>query len=159
MNKEISSRLAERREHRRAIRISSIARYLQDKLSQFPNNPLERESFLEGLRHDAQKLYAEPNGKELLFCLGNIYISKAQASRNKFSITSILSTLQKYCDPTSPINKALLISTAGCFFGFSGPFFTITLALEYFDILFVKDLISRYLEIKTKSNPSQEEVK
>ena len=79
-NKESLSRLNDKKEDRRVTRVSSIATYLQDKLSQFPNNPSEFEPklFLEDLRQDARKLSAEPNGKELLSFLGKIYISKAQ---------------------------------------------------------------------------------
>src|SRR5581483_11920852 len=56
-DKESSSRLADRRECH-AVRVSSIARYLQDKLIRFPkkDNLSELKSFLEGLHQDARNL-------------------------------------------------------------------------------------------------------
>ncbi|CAG8738939.1 8622_t:CDS:2, partial [Dentiscutata erythropus] len=71
---------AEQKKQRRTIRISNIVRYLQDKLTQFPkqDNTSELESHMESLRQEALKLSKESNGKELLFFLGEIYVSKAQ---------------------------------------------------------------------------------
>ncbi|CAG8627507.1 610_t:CDS:2, partial [Acaulospora morrowiae] len=80
---------AEQKSSRHAARISNITRYLQDKLIQFPkqNDP----SFEGSLRREALNLCAEPNGKELLSLLSEIYISKAQSYLNKcfVSATSI----------------------------------------------------------------------
>ncbi|CAG8547766.1 1923_t:CDS:2 [Racocetra fulgida] len=82
----------EQKERRHVIRVSNIIRHLQDKLSQFPeqDNPSEFEPFKQSLYREAQKLLAEPNGKELLSLLGEIYISEAKthqssSSRNIFS--------------------------------------------------------------------------
>jgi len=83
---------AEQKEHRHVIRVSDITRFLQDKLSRFPkrDNLSEVESFKENLRQEAQKLYMEPNGKELLSSLGEIYVSKAEDNLNRFSMAAIL---------------------------------------------------------------------
>jgi hypothetical protein len=82
---------AEQKKHRHTVRISNTARYLQDKLSRFPkqDDPLELESFVGSLRQEALKLCVEPNGKELLSFLGEIYMSKAQACLSKFFAMSI----------------------------------------------------------------------
>ncbi|KAF0561193.1 DnaJ-domain-containing protein [Gigaspora margarita] len=73
---------AEQKERRHAIRISSIVRHLQNKLSQFPkqlDNPPELESFVESLNQEARNLSEEPNGKELLSFIGEIYVSESQS--------------------------------------------------------------------------------
>ena len=84
----------EQKERRHVIRVSNIVRHLQDKLSQFPlqNDSPEFESFKQSLYQEAQKLIAEPNGKELLSLLGEIYISEAKTHLSRFS-TNILSNL------------------------------------------------------------------
>jgi hypothetical protein len=86
------------KEQRHTIRVSNITRFLRDKLSRFPkqkqdNNTSEIESFTKDLHKEAQKLYVEPNGKELLSSLGEIYVSKAQANLNRFSISNRFSSL------------------------------------------------------------------
>ncbi|RHZ50951.1 hypothetical protein Glove_487g59 [Diversispora epigaea] len=83
---------AEQKERRHTIRVSNIADHLQNKLSQFPrqDNSSEFELFINSLHQEAQKLVAEPNGKELLTLLGKIYISKAEAHISNYSITSQL---------------------------------------------------------------------
>ncbi|CAB5382206.1 unnamed protein product [Rhizophagus irregularis] len=68
---------AEQKKRRHNTRVFSIVRYLQDKLSQFPKH--DDGSFEQSLRQEAQRLLAEPNGKELLSLLANIYISEAVA--------------------------------------------------------------------------------
>jgi hypothetical protein len=68
---------AEQKERRHIARVSSIVRYLQDKLSQFPKH--DNGSFEQSLRQEARRLSAEPNGKELLSLLGDIYMSEAEA--------------------------------------------------------------------------------
>jgi hypothetical protein len=75
-------------EHLHTIRVFSITRFLQDKLSQFPKqgNTLE---FVENLRQEAQNLSVGPNGKELLSFLGKIYVSEAKAHLNRFSMAAI----------------------------------------------------------------------
>ncbi|CAG8669830.1 5531_t:CDS:2, partial [Acaulospora morrowiae] len=85
---------AEQKERRHVIRVSNIVRHLQDKLSQFPvqNNSSEFESFKQSLYQEVQKLLAEPNGKELLSLLGEIYISESKTYLSRFSI-NILSNL------------------------------------------------------------------
>ncbi|CAJ0887186.1 14743_t:CDS:2, partial [Entrophospora sp. SA101] len=70
---------AEQKARRHNIRLSSITNYLQSKLSQFPKNESELYSFVNSLYQESQILIAEPNGKELLSCLGNIYTTKANA--------------------------------------------------------------------------------
>ncbi|CAB4409943.1 unnamed protein product [Rhizophagus irregularis] len=72
---------AEQKERRHNTRVFSIVRYLQDKLSQFPKH--DDESFKQSLRQEAQRLLAEPNGKELLSLLGDIYMSEAAAHRGE----------------------------------------------------------------------------
>ena len=80
----------EQKEQRHNVRVSNIVRYLRDKLSQFPKqDSSEFESFEESLRQEAQKLLAEPSGKELLSFLGGIYISKAQAHLSRLSMAAI----------------------------------------------------------------------
>ena len=107
---EISTRFTERKEHRHTIRVSSIARYLQDKLIRFPkkDNLLELESFKESLRQDARKLSAEPNGKKLLSYLGKIYVSEAQAFLNRFSIASMKNKLICYFKSALSVAKGLI---------------------------------------------------
>lgn len=68
---------AEQKKRRHNTRVFSIVRYLQDKLSQFPKH--DNGSFEQSLRQEAQRLLAEPNGKELLSLLGDIYMSEAAA--------------------------------------------------------------------------------
>ncbi|PKY45854.1 DnaJ-domain-containing protein [Rhizophagus irregularis] len=86
------------KEHRHTFRVSSIVRYLQVKLSRFPeqdNSSQEDYSqFLKSLHEEARKLYDEPNGKELLFSLGEIYISEAGTYLNKFSTDDYFSILK-----------------------------------------------------------------
>ncbi|CAG8549257.1 15335_t:CDS:2 [Cetraspora pellucida] len=81
----------EQKEYRHIVRVSNIAHYLQDKLTQFPKqaNSSEFESYVESLRKEALKLSVEPNGKLLLSFLGDIYVTKAQTYLNKFSVSSI----------------------------------------------------------------------
>ncbi|CAG8737958.1 1501_t:CDS:2, partial [Cetraspora pellucida] len=81
----------EQKEYRHIVRVSNIAHYLQDKLTQFPKqeNSSEFESYVESLRKEALKLSLEPNGKLLLSFLGDIYVTKAQTYLNKFSMSSI----------------------------------------------------------------------
>ncbi|CAG8659754.1 12858_t:CDS:2 [Acaulospora colombiana] len=69
------------KERRHNIRVRNISSHLQDKLSQFPEqiNP----SFKQSLSLEVQKLIAEPNGKELLSLLGEIYISEAKTQLSK----------------------------------------------------------------------------
>jgi hypothetical protein len=76
---------------RHANRVSKIVHFLQDKLSQFPklDNVSEFDSFINNLRQEAQKLYIEPNGSELLHFLGEIYVSKANAHLNNNLFNSI----------------------------------------------------------------------
>jgi hypothetical protein len=81
----------EQKKLRHANRVSKIVRFLQDKLSQFPkqDNVSEFDSFMINLRQEAQKLYIEPNGRELLHFLGEIYVSKAKAHLNNYSIVAL----------------------------------------------------------------------
>lgn len=77
---------AEQKERRHTIRVSSIARHLQNKLSQFPkqlDNSQELESFVESLYQEARNLSEEPNGKELLSFIGEIYVSESQSISGK----------------------------------------------------------------------------
>ncbi|CAG8640436.1 2073_t:CDS:2 [Funneliformis caledonium] len=75
----------EQKERRHNIRVRNITSHLQGKLSQLPK-PIDP-SFQQILSLEAQKLLAEPNGKELLTLLGEIYISEAktQSSKDIFS--------------------------------------------------------------------------
>ncbi|CAB4480175.1 unnamed protein product [Rhizophagus irregularis] len=68
---------AELKKRRHNTRVFSIVRYLQDKLSQFPKH--DDGSFEKSLCQEAQRLLAEPNGKELLSLLGDIYMTEAEA--------------------------------------------------------------------------------
>ncbi|CAH1762069.1 9734_t:CDS:2 [Entrophospora sp. SA101] len=77
---------AEQKARRHNIRLSSITNYLQNKLSRFPKN--DSEQFKKTLRRESQILIAEPNGKELLSCLGNIYTTKANAYLDKYKYSS-----------------------------------------------------------------------
>ncbi|CAG8580016.1 7035_t:CDS:2 [Ambispora leptoticha] len=82
---------SEQRERRHITRVSRIARHLQDKLHQFPNNDhAEFKSFKESLSQEAQKLSTEPNGKRLLSLLGEIYVSRAEAHQNRFPMATML---------------------------------------------------------------------
>ncbi|CAG8730804.1 uncharacterized protein OCT59_003619 [Rhizophagus irregularis] len=81
----------EQKERRHNIRVRNISSHLQDKLSQFPEqiDP----SFKQSLSLEAQKLLAEPNGKELLSLLGEIYISEAKTLSNDIFSKNIFSNL------------------------------------------------------------------
>ncbi|GBC07940.1 hypothetical protein RclHR1_00780020 [Rhizophagus clarus] len=68
---------AEQKERRHNTRVLNIVRHLQDKLSQFPKH--DSGSFEQSLRQEAQRLFMEPNGKELLSLLSDIYIFEARA--------------------------------------------------------------------------------
>ncbi|CAB4382543.1 unnamed protein product [Rhizophagus irregularis] len=72
------------KERRHAIRVSSIVRYLQNKLFRSPEQD-ESSQFEKSLREEAKKLSDEPNGKKLLSTLGKIYIGEAEAYLNKSS--------------------------------------------------------------------------
>lgn len=72
------------KERRHAIRVSSIVRYLQNKLFRSPEQD-ESSQFERSLREEAKKLSDEPNGKNLLSTLGKIYIGEAEAYLNKSS--------------------------------------------------------------------------
>ncbi|GBB97031.1 hypothetical protein RclHR1_00290029 [Rhizophagus clarus] len=86
------------KERRHAIRVSSIVRYLKDKLSRFPeqdnSSQQDYSQFVKSLHEEARKLSAEPNGKELLSSLGEIYISEARTYLNKFSTNNYFSILK-----------------------------------------------------------------
>ena len=86
---------AKQKERRHSARVYKIVRHLQDKLSRFPgqDNPSETESFEQNLHQEAQKLFAEPNGKELLLLLGDIYMSEAKAHLGKSAILGKFSIL------------------------------------------------------------------
>ncbi|CAG8440595.1 1922_t:CDS:2 [Ambispora leptoticha] len=82
---------AEQKERRHTTRVSRIVCHLEDKLNQFPkNNHIEFESFKMNLFQEAQNLSTEPNGQNLLSLLGKIYISRAEAHRRGFPMTTIL---------------------------------------------------------------------
>jgi hypothetical protein len=72
------------KERRHAIRVSSIVRYLQNKLFRSPEQD-ESSQFEKSFREEAKKLSDEPNGKKLLSTLGKIYIDEAEAYLNESS--------------------------------------------------------------------------
>ncbi|CAB4487413.1 uncharacterized protein OCT59_007981 [Rhizophagus irregularis] len=72
------------KERRHAIRVSSIVRYLQNKLFRSPEQD-ESSQFEKSLCEEAKKLSYEHNGKELLSTLGKIYIDEAEAYLKKSS--------------------------------------------------------------------------
>src|SRR5437016_3744867 len=91
--KESSSRLADRRERLAPFAYSALpvtykinCFYSQKKtiLQQNLNH------FWKAFAKMPKTLSAEPNGKEFLSCLGDIYISEAKAFLNKFSIALIV---------------------------------------------------------------------
>ncbi|GET65171.1 DnaJ-domain-containing protein [Rhizophagus irregularis DAOM 181602=DAOM 197198] len=81
------------KEHRHTFRVSSIVRYLQVKLSRFPeqdNSSQEDYSqFLKSLHEEARKLYDEPNGKELLFSLDLLFGYFELITKNKPNLEEI----------------------------------------------------------------------
>ncbi|CAB5388551.1 unnamed protein product [Rhizophagus irregularis] len=83
--KILASTVQKKRRH--GNRMSSIVRYLQDKLFRFPEFPEQDDSsqFEINLYEEAKKLSAEPNGKKLLFTLGKIYTDEAKTYLNKSS--------------------------------------------------------------------------
>lgn len=91
---------AGQKERRHNTRVLNIVRYLQDKLSQFPKQ--EPGSFEQSLCQEAQRLLAEPNGKELLSLLGDIYMSEAIAHRGEsfeeIDFSSLLSNFRFFRD-------------------------------------------------------------
>jgi hypothetical protein len=87
---------ADQKERRHITRVSNIVRNLKDKLSRFPErNDPEFESFEQGLYQEAQKLFLEPNGKELLSLLGEIYKTKSESSRMKQEKSDVHTWLSK----------------------------------------------------------------
>jgi hypothetical protein len=86
------------KERRHSIRVSSIVRYLRDKLFRFPkqdnSSQQDYSQFIKSLCEEARQLSAEPNGKELLSSLGEIYISEAGIYLNKFSTDNYFSILK-----------------------------------------------------------------
>jgi hypothetical protein len=93
---------AERKERRHATRVSNIVRYLQDKLNQFPDKDNfesgEFKLFEERLLQETQKLSVEPNGRELLSLLGEIYMSKAEIHLKRSFATTMVYGYNRFID-------------------------------------------------------------
>jgi hypothetical protein len=90
------------RKERRHDRVSNIVRYLQDKLNQFPNKDNsetgEFKLFEERLFQEAQKLSVEPNGRNLLSLLGDIYLSKAEIHLKRSFATTMVDGYNRFVD-------------------------------------------------------------
>ncbi|CAG8493727.1 6254_t:CDS:2 [Racocetra fulgida] len=127
----------EQKNHRHTVRVSTIAHYLRDKLTQFPKqeDSSEFESFMESLRQEALRLSVEPNGKMLLSFLGEIYMTKAQPYLGEICMTNVPTYLTMFSVPS--------IKYSSLFNNF----------------MFMMGMVSGFFLVKTSNKMNQDEVK